>query len=282
MDPISKALWFIESHLTQELTLEEIARVADVSRFHLARVFAIATGMPVMRYVRARRLTESACALAGGAPDILALSLDSGYGSHEAFTRAFRDHFGITPDALRSRGFLDGLNLKEPIRMDESLFAELEAPRLESYRSLLIAGLGERYQAETCARIPLQWEKFGPHLGHIPGQVGPVAYGVLCNGDEAGNTDYITGVEVSDFSRIPADWSRLRIPQQQYAIFAHRDHVSAIRRTWFTIWNRWFPSSGYRPSGGPELERYGPEFNPVTGLGGVEIWIPVRRAQDPE
>jgi AraC-like DNA-binding protein len=67
MNPAQKALWFIESHLADQLTLDEIAGVAGISRFHMVRAFAAATGLSVMRYVRARRLSEAARALAGGA-----------------------------------------------------------------------------------------------------------------------------------------------------------------------------------------------------------------------
>jgi AraC family transcriptional regulator len=58
-----------------------------------------------------------------------------------------------------------------------------------------------------------------------------VAYGVCTNGDDAGNFDYIAGVEVSDFSDLPRDFFRVRIPEQRYAVFTHRDHVSTIRHT---------------------------------------------------
>src|SRR3954462_3676662 len=125
MNPAQKALWFIESHLADELTLEEIACVAGISRFHMVRAFAAATGLSVMRYVRARRLTEAARALAGGAPDILALGLEADYGSHEAFTRAFRDHFGVTPEMVRSSTCLDHLELQEPIMMDSTFSDKL-------------------------------------------------------------------------------------------------------------------------------------------------------------
>src|ERR1700738_340053 len=107
MNPAQKALWFIESHLGDALTLDEIAAIGGVSRYHMVRAFAAATGLSVMRYVRARRLSEAARALANGAPDILGVALDADYGSHEAFTRAFRDHFGITPEALRAQRRLD-------------------------------------------------------------------------------------------------------------------------------------------------------------------------------
>ena len=56
MNPAQKALWYIESHLAESFTLDEIADIAGVSRFHLVRAFAAATGLPVMRYARARRI----------------------------------------------------------------------------------------------------------------------------------------------------------------------------------------------------------------------------------
>src|SRR6185312_894148 len=127
MNPAQKALWFIESHLAEALSLDEIAAIGGVSRFHLVRAFAAATGLPVMRYVRARRLSEAARALANGVPDILALALEADYGSHEAFTRAFRDHFGVTPEAVRSSTRLDHLRLQEPIIMDSTTIDNLPA-----------------------------------------------------------------------------------------------------------------------------------------------------------
>ena len=63
---------------------------------------------------------------------------------------------------------------------------------------------------------------------------------------------------------------------RRYAVFAHRDHIAAIRRTWFTIWNKWLPESGHQVAESPEFERYGEEFDPRTGTGGLEIWIPIQ------
>jgi AraC family transcriptional regulator len=277
MNPVAKALWFIENHFAEELTLDDVADVGGVSRYHMSRVFGIATGHSVMGYVRGRRLTEAARTLAGGAPDILAVALDAGYGSHEAFTRAFGDQFGLTPEELRARGNLDDIKLTEPIKMNETLLASPEPPRFENLKTLLIAGLSERYNSETCAGIPAQWQRFVPYLGHIPGQVGWTTYGVICHSDDVGNIEYICGVEVSDFSKVPKELSCLRIPEQHYAVFTHRDHVSAIRRTWYTIWSKWLPESGYKAAEGPEFERYGKDFDPRTGSGGFEIWVPIKK-----
>src|SRR3989442_10023910 len=137
MNPAQKALWFIESHLADELTPDEIAGVAGISRFHMVRAFAAATGLSVMRYVRARRLSEAARALAGGAPDILNLALEADYGSHEAFTRAVRDHFGVTPETGRQPACVDKLRLQEPIMMDSTRTQNLQAPRFETGKAML-------------------------------------------------------------------------------------------------------------------------------------------------
>jgi AraC family transcriptional regulator len=276
MHPVGKALSFIETRLAGGLSLEEIACFSGVSRYHLLRAFGEATGQSVMRHVRGRRLTEAARRLAAGAPDILTVALDAGYASHEAFTRAFRDQFGLTPESVRMQRHLDNVTLVEPIRMDESLIIELEPPRFENGRMLLIAGIGERYTFETNHGIPRQWERFQPHLGTIPGQVGRTAYGVCCNGDGAGNFDYVAGVEVSSFDDMPEGFSRVRIPAKRYAVFSHRDHISRIRATVYTIWNKWLPASGHEHADAPDFERYDERFDPRTGTGTVEIWLPVR------
>jgi AraC family transcriptional regulator len=277
MNPAQKALWYIEGHLARELTLDEIAAIGGVSRFHMVRSFAAATGSSVMRYVRARRLSEAARALASGAPDILALALEADYGSHEAFTRAFRDHFGVTPEAVRGAKRLDHLRLQEPIVMDSTALDHLKPPRFETSKPLLVAGVGERINAENGgAGIPNQWSRFHQAVQNIPDRVGKVAYGVCCNGDDAGNFEYIAGVQVTDFSDLPREFSRVRIPEQKYAVFTHAEHISTIRRTINTIWNHWLPISGMKAAEAPNFERYDENFDPLTGDGGLEIWIPVR------
>ena len=276
MNPAQKALWYIESHLAEPLTLDDVAGVAGVSRFHLVRSFAAATGLSVMRYVRARRLSQAARALAAGAPDILSLALDADYSSHEAFTRAFRDHFGTTPEAVRAATCLDRLKLQEPIVMNSTALDHLKAPRFETSKPLLIAGISERCTHENGgAGIPNQWQKFHQTVDNIPNRVGRVAYGVCCNGDDSG-FDYIAGVEVADFSDLPRQFARVRIPEAKYAVFTHAEHISTIRRTINTIWNHWLPVSGMKAADAPSFERYDENFDPATGNGGLEIWIPVR------
>jgi len=75
MNPVQKALWFVESHLREPIALEEIATHSGVSPYHLTRAFDAVTGHSLMRYVRARRLSEAARRLCNGAPDILSVAL---------------------------------------------------------------------------------------------------------------------------------------------------------------------------------------------------------------
>jgi len=177
---------------------------------------------------------------------------------------------------VRATRDLEALNLVEPIVLDASLRTDLPPPRLEQGRALLIAGLSGRYGCEGPGGIPAQWQRFGEHIGHIPGALGDAAYGVVLNGDDLGNFDYVSGVEVADFSDLPEGFVSVRIPPQLYAVFHHAEHVSTIRRTMHTIYTQWLPASDYEPADAPFFERYGPEFDPRTGEGGLEAWIPIK------
>ena len=276
MIAIAKALWFIENRFDRDTSLAEIASACGLSRFHLTRAFGIATGYSVMRYVRGRRLTEAARILVDGAPDILTVALQAGYGSHEAFTRAFHEQFGVTPEVLRSRADLKNIKLVEPIRMNKTLIVDLEEPRIEDGEALLIAGFGGRYSFATNHNIPLLWQRFSPHIGVVPGQVDATTYGVCCNPDGEGNFEYIAGVGVSGFGGLNTDYRCLRIPAQHYAVFSHRGHISTIRSTVYTIWNKWLPESRYEQADGPDFERYDERFDANLGTGLLEIWVPIR------
>ncbi len=147
--------------------------------------------------------------------------------------------------------------------------------------AFVVVGLVERYHNQNVAGIPAQWRRFVPHLGRIPGQAGHTTYGVCFNFDGKGNMDHLCGVEVSGDAVIPPGLSSLRIEGQKYAVFFHREHISTMANTWRAIFREWGPSSGYEFVDAPQFEVYGENFNPQTGNGGVEIWIPIRAAGKP-
>ncbi|MEO1542177.1 MAG: AraC family transcriptional regulator [Pseudomonadota bacterium] len=130
-DAVKRTLWKIEHRIADPLTLGGLAAEVGMSPYQLARAFPMRTGWPVMRYLRARRLTEATKLIAAGSP-ILEAAFDVGYTTHEAFTRAFTDRFGIPPRDARSADRLATLDLVETIVMKDAavLIPPRHAPRL--------------------------------------------------------------------------------------------------------------------------------------------------------
>jgi AraC family transcriptional regulator len=159
---------------------------------------------------------------------------------------------------------------------------QIQPSRFEDHRPLRIAGLKQRYTGETKNTIPALWDRFVPYLGKIPGQAGDVAYGLCSNLQTAPfSFDYLAGVEVAGNVKLPEGFSHVDIPALRYAVFPHHEHVSKISNTVDAIWRGWLPTSGYAPiqanSDVPYMfERYGEKFNPETGMGDTEIWIPLQ------
>jgi AraC family transcriptional regulator len=231
-----------------------------------------------MHYVRARRLTLAARSLATGAADILDLALESGYGSHEAFSRAFRAQFGATPESVRRSASTEELPMIEPMRNPDTDKIALEPPRFVEGASLLVVGLSERQSFQAPQGIPAQWQTFMAAYGDLPDKANPIPLGVSLNMDEDGTFDYVCGVEVTAFGSAPPGLVQLRLPAQRYAVFQHRGHVAQITATYSAIWNEWLPAQDLRAADAASLERHLESFDPRTGLGGVEIWIPIKAA----
>lgn len=276
MHPVAKAIWYIESHFGRAVALSEIAAMAGMSRHHLSRRFSEMTGQNLNRYLRARRLSEAARQLAGGAQDILSVALDAGYGSHEAFTRAFREEFGLTPETVRARRDLSGLTLQEPIRMSAIEKSNLPQPRIETLDAFTIAGLGADFEPGKAAGIPALWQKFNDYFGHIPGQVDRTAYGLCTMNEGKPGFRYVAGARIHNADDLPAELEARHLPAQTWAMFRHEGHVNGIPATVDAAYRTWLPTSGRKIGSFPDvLEFYGEDFDPETGVGRVEIWLPL-------
>lgn len=277
MSAAAKALWYIETHFADDLSLDDIAAASGVTRFHMARVFEARVGRTVMSYVRGRRLALAAQALAEGAQDILSVAIQAGYGSHEAFTRAFVAAFGLTPEQVRQRETVTDLNLQEPIRLTPPLNETASPHHFATAPALHFAGVSKRYAAQETAAIPALWQDFVPWLGHIDAQTGDAytTYGVCYNQGE-NSVDYMCAVEVRQGAGLPDAFATVSTQPQTYAVFPHSGHISGLRNTWMLIWDKWLPESGLKVLPEPFFEKYGPSFNGMTGEGGLEIWVPVR------
>jgi AraC family transcriptional regulator len=278
MSVVVKALWFIEGQFSRCPSLDDVARASGTTRFHLSRSFTWTTGLPVMAYVRGRRLTEALRALSDGAPSILGVALDAGYSSHEAFTRAFRDQFGITPEQARGGRRIEKHLLVEPIRMDDTTRTKLAEPRLEQRDSVTIAGLGARFRMDAVQGIPALWQKFQQYQGSL-GEVPGVWYGICGDWGESGEDFlYMAGVEVRSDPDLPEELSTYRFPAQSYLVFRHDTHISELQQTVGEIFGHYLPENGYDPSEiSAYFEFYEERFDPATGLGGIELWMPVTK-----
>jgi AraC family transcriptional regulator len=152
--------------------------------------------------------------------------------------------------------------------------AQFQPDRFEDGKALTLAGLKEHYTPDELKNIPEHWERFRPYMGTVPGQVDEKTYGV-CYNVNGGELDYLTAVEVADTSKLPSELTYIDIPAQKYAVFVHNDHVSKIKKTIEAIGKEWLPTSGYEPTGYPTFfERY-ENYDPQTGTGDIQIWVPV-------
>jgi len=147
--------------------------------------------------------------------------------------------------------------------------------RFEAGRDLQIAGMNASYTSETRSNIPAQWHSFAPHIGKVPGQIGRSSYGVCWNTRPDGSFNYLAGVEIGESAKLPAGFERVALPPRRYAVFTHAGHVSTLPQTIDTIWTRWAPECGLKIAKAPCFERYTDQFDPDSGTGGMEIWIPL-------
>jgi len=275
MSAAGKALWYIESHADKPLALADIAAAAGLSPFHLSRLFQARTGTSVVRYLRGRRLTAAAQQLANGAGDILQVALAAGYSTHAAFTRAFCEQFGQTPERVRERG-LQELALVHAIRLDDAPQACAEAPRLIDCTPFQVAGIGMRHSRDSSGAIPGQWAQ----LNREWPTSAPVSFGVCCNSNDEGGFDYIAALPVNTLPSVPAHWRRVDVPARRYLVAWHGGHISTVRSTWFWLLDQYLPASNLHLANAPDLERYDTRFDEHTGHGGVEIWLPVDHRPD--
>ena len=137
--------------------------------------------------------------------------------------------------------------------MDSTIARQSRSPAFRNRKGL--ARRRHRRALSSCdngAAIPGQWQRFHQEVADIPDRIGNVAYGVCCNGDDAGNFDYIAGVEVADFSDLPREFGRIRIPEQRYAVFTHkRPHVAHPPHRQRDLESM---AAGVRPEGGRRAE----------------------------
>ncbi|MGW7551724.1 helix-turn-helix domain-containing protein, partial [Streptomyces rimosus] len=104
LERLNEALEYIESHLDRQIEVSRLARIAMTSEYHFRRMFSALAGVSLSEYIRRRRLTVAGAEVLAGERTLLEIAVRYGYGSGEAFARAFRAVHGVGPGEARRTG----------------------------------------------------------------------------------------------------------------------------------------------------------------------------------
>lgn len=285
---LNRLVDLVEADLATEPDLARLAAAVGTTEYHLRRMFSSLAGMPLSEYVRRRRMTVAAADVLDGTGDLLDVAVRHGYGSAEAFGRAFRQVHGVTPGRARR----DGGPLRTQPRLTFRLTVEGASPmdvRIASRHDFRLVG--------HAARVPLVHHGVNPaiqqHVASIPPDEharlkalgddeprGLLAVSADLDPDRREGTEltYLHGVAVTEHVAVPDDLDVLPVPAGDWAVFrAAGPYPQTVQRVWAATATEWFPSNPWRLRPGPEVLAVvdrADDFSSAT----VELWLPVERA----
>jgi AraC family transcriptional regulator len=282
---LNRLVQHVEEHLGADVDLGGLARELGTTEYHLRRMFSSLAGMPLSEYVRRRRMTVAAAEVVGGRDDLLSVAVRHGYGSAEAFGRAFRAVHGAGPGEVRR----DGGPLRTQPQLRFRLTVEGSNPmdtRIADRPAFRLIG--------HAARVPLIHHGVNPHIhAHVTGipaaeherlkglsgtePAGLLAVSDGVGPDQAEGTEltYLHGVAVEPDAAVPDDLDRIDVPAGHWAVFrSSGPYPATLQETWAATATDWFPSNNWRLRPGPSivavLERAA-DFSTAT----CELWLPV-------
>lgn len=151
-------------------------------------------------------------------------------------------------------------------------------PTIAERAAFHVVGVQRRFTPATMSRIPEVWDLFVPRIGELSHAVGDRTYGVCQDeADGPGTFAYTAGIEVADLTQVPDGMVGFTVPPGTWADFVHRGHISKIAATFDEIALHGLAAAGLRRRDARDLEVYDEAWDPATGLGDVEIHIPVHR-----
>ncbi|MGP3536753.1 AraC family transcriptional regulator [Microbacterium sp. RD1] len=283
---LNRLVEHVEDHLGDELDVATLAESFGTTEYHLRRMFSSLAGMPLSEYVRRRRMTVAAADLMSD-DDLLTIAVRHGYGSTEAFGRAFRAVHGNSPgDVRRGNGSLHSqphlrfrLTVEGNTPMDTRI-TEQPAFRLIGHAArvpLIHQGVNPHIQAHI-ASLPLsEHERLKALSDAEPGGLLQVSADVDPDYDEGTELTYLHGVAIRGGSPAPDGLDVIEVPAGTWAIFRTEGaYPDALQTTWAATATDWFPSNPWRLRPGPSIvavvER-SPDFRTAT----TELWLPVER-----
>jgi AraC family transcriptional regulator len=273
----------IEDNLDSYLSIQDIAAIACMSKFHFQRMFSMLTGYTVSEYIRNRRITVAAQELAHSKTKVIDVAFKYGYETPESFTKAFRRIHGISPSAARKYGntlkaypkLSFQIQMKGDVEMDYKIM-EKDAFSVvgKSIRTTTIGG--ENYRKIADFWVESNQDGFVQKLGGNAGELG--LFGICIDFDNTQeNLTYLIGAE-KNINNLPVDWEEHQIPAAAWVVFpVHGAMPDAMPKVWKRIFSEWFPATGYEHAGGPELEVYPSDADPSSEDYYSEIWMPIKK-----
>lgn len=282
LENLNKSLEYVENHLTDELSIDEAARIAHCSTYHYQRMFSYIADVTLGEYIRRRRMSLAVVDLKNGAK-VIDVAIKYGYESPTSFNRAFRSVHGISPqEAKRADSKLTSYPLLNfAIQVKGVTAMEYQIIDKESFKivgpSLTLGKDMEKNQKI----IPQFWTKFHQENGlakllPLMGEKVPGILGVSMMDDyESDEWDYVIAVasdqEVEGFKTYD-------IPAAKWAIFSGSGPMPhAIQELQKRIYVEWLPTSGYEYAELPDIEVY-LDHDPTNPS--FQVWFPVRIKSD--
>lgn len=275
----------VESDSRTDLDVAGFARTHGTTEYHLRRMFSALAGMPLSDYIRRRRMTLAGAELAAGAPNVLEVAVRHGYGSSEAFGRAFRAVHGIGPvDARRDGGplrtqptlrFRLSVEGSTPMDVTITTMPELVLVGHAARVPLIHAGVNPHIQAHIAAIAPEEHIRLKQLSDAEPSGILAITGDVAPDAPEGTELTYLHGVSVAPAARVPADLDTIRVEAGSWAVFAAAGPFpETLQSLWAATASEWFPSNPWRLRPGPSIVRY-LEF---TGThASCELWLAVEQ-----
>lgn len=281
MKIIGDSIRYIESHLTEELTVEEVADAVHVSPFYFQKGFAMLCGFSVAEYIRNRRLALAGRDLATTEEKVIDIALKYGYDSPDSFAKAFTRFHGITPMAARKNGFL--LKSFAPLKLKFSLeggyLMDYKILHKDAFTVLANAKMFPYEGAKTL--IPQFWQE---HFASGKGKDVMGTYGI--NIDPAMGHDhfeYLIADPCQPGQAAPDGLTVRTIPAFTWAVFPCVGAMpKSLQDVNTHIFTEWLPAiQDYEFAAGYCVEYYDDPTKYPKGTQDekyyCEIWIPVKK-----
>jgi AraC family transcriptional regulator len=250
-----RAVQFIEQHLREPMTVQNVADTVDYSLYHFCRTFNSVIGHSPYDYIIRRRLSESARELLSSERKIIDIALDYQFNNPETYTRAFRRMFGVPPSQARKNQALTRLMFKSRVTLAYIEYinrGDLRKPRRVESQAIHLVGL-VAVRDET--NLGDTWTQLRAKSESIANRFSPEKYSPVANVPSVeGPSWHMVGIEVASLAGIPPAWVGKTIPPLTYACFMHQGQVADVGLSLDYIYQTWLPQSGYTLASPFEIE----------------------------